>query len=226
MSADAMVAVSGVPRRTICGLLWPCTGVTARRVRRDNAEALLAIRCGDRRVPANLLIPVAGTRRRVEALARLGWGKDYLGTRLGITAQAVSWCIGPHKRGITAGRAHAVADLYAELSGSLGPSRVVERRAESAGWAAPWQWDGIDIDDPRAVPLPEATEVSESTGIAAKVDMLADLIDTHHPSWAEAAAHLGVVEETIRRWTCAADRRDLADQLTANTRRRRGVEAA
>lgn len=225
MSVDAMASVSGVATSIICRLVWPEGDVTKLRIRRDNAEALMAIRCGDRRIPGNLLVPAVGTRRRVEALARIGWGKKQIGDRLGVTAQAISCCIGLRKRGVTAARAHEVADLYSDLSARVGPSRLAERNAEAHGWPAPWQWDGVDIDDPQANPLPEVEDRGLASCAEEKIDRLADLLGTRSLTWGDAATHVGVSRRAIERWIRQTGRSDLAEAMTRADRRARGEVA-
>lgn len=213
MSPDAIAAVSGVHRRIACELIWDHETRPRKWVRRDNAEALLAIHPGDRRIPGNLQIPVHGTRRRVQALARVRWPGYVIAARLGITPQALSWRIGPGKRRITAGSAREITDLYDQLVGGLGPSVRTERVAECRGWAAPWQWDGVDIDDPMATPVDEV----DNDDTKQQIQRLLDVLDLEpYATRNRIAARLGVHKDTITTWCRRYERPDIVARLDAN----------
>ncbi|OKI47280.1 hypothetical protein [Micromonospora sp. CB01531] len=102
-----------------------------------------------------------GTRRRLRALAVLGWRWPDIGERLGVTGSAVA--ILAASAGLvelpTVARVKAV---YRELCERPGPSRITARRAAAKGWHGPLAW--ADIDDPACVPDdagPDAAPVDE-----------------------------------------------------------------
>src|SRR5664279_5587031 len=43
-----------------------------------------------------------------------------------------------------------------------------ERYAEERGWVGPWGWDGVDIDDPRAAPLPDMVIEVDPVAVAGR----------------------------------------------------------
>lgn len=100
------------------------------------------------------LVSTVGTRRRVQALARLGWTQRYICERVGITPSKLNKVICLHDK---VGRElpDRIAALYRELilAEKLGPDQRVRRYAERMGWPGPFDWD--DIDDPDAVPACE-----------------------------------------------------------------------
>lgn len=85
-------------------------------------------------------IDATGTRRRIQALARLGWPSD----AIGLPRQQV-WHLTQQKYVLRA-TAEAVAEVYERLSMSLGPSVVTRIRAERKGWPPPLAWNDIDND--------------------------------------------------------------------------------
>lgn len=93
-------------------------------------------------------IPMAGSRRRVEALAAIGWPKAIIARACGwhetnlvrLTQQAM----------ITTRMADRIAAVYDDLHMTPGPSRRAKIRAARKGYLPPLAWD--DIDDPNEQP--------------------------------------------------------------------------
>ena len=98
-------------------------------------------------------VPSLGTRRRVEALACLGWTSYDISSRLGHGREwlrQVLLCDVIHRR-----TAERIASVYDELCMTQPPvdtpmrQRMVTRtlrRAERSGFAPPLAWDDIDTD--------------------------------------------------------------------------------
>jgi len=110
------------------------------------AEAILAVRPRPADRP---LVDAAGTRRRIQALGRIGWARAEVATRLGVHPCAPGKWVA--NRCVTRDTAARVAALYTHLSTVPGPSRLAALRAQRAGWPPPIAWDD-DIDDPHARP--------------------------------------------------------------------------
>jgi transcriptional regulator with XRE-family HTH domain len=96
------------------------------------------------------LVDPLGTRRRMQALAALGWPLAEIGNRVGMSPQQVS-------RMFRTGRVHRTTEakvraLYDELSMIPGPSKRARDVALRKGWAVPLAWDDEKIDDPNARP--------------------------------------------------------------------------
>jgi hypothetical protein len=109
------------------------------------ANALLGVKFKE---SERYLIDPTGTRRRLEALAALGWTFGDLAQRFGVdTTTPRKWCVHPLVARTTAER---VKQLYRDLAATPGPSERARRRAVRKGWAPPAAWD--DIDDPNAKP--------------------------------------------------------------------------
>lgn len=104
-------------------------------------------------------MPAVGPVRRLQALAVEGWPLGELGSRLGVSNSAVGMLRVTRQERVLRVTAERVAVLFDVLwplesppagRGSSYAATVAERR----GWVAAWRWDGVDIDDPAAVPLP------------------------------------------------------------------------
>lgn len=120
-----------------------------RRLRRESADALLA-------VP---LAPAAsrrgrdstGTRRRVQALAWMGWPAREIARRAGCPVSTLRTLILPGRR-ISYDLAARVARVYEQLHMTPGLSRGAAGKARGMGFAPPLAWDPDTIDDPDARP--------------------------------------------------------------------------
>jgi len=107
------------------------------------------------------------TRRRLQALLRLGWTVQQLGAALGRSSQRLEWVLDSHR--VTAATAQQVSDIYERLS--LGPPTTTtpeqqeaaehaRTRALRCGWLAPLAWDDID-NDPDPGPSPAHLHASD-----------------------------------------------------------------
>jgi DNA-binding CsgD family transcriptional regulator len=138
-----------------------------------------------------MLIDATGTRRRVQALMRIGWTADLMAAELGVTGAAVrAWTTTAKVRRSTAAR---VAALYDRWWNQPGPSVRTRSRARAAGWAPPLAWDDDRIDDRRARPNWGARLPTAFDEIAVQRALHGD------------AVHLRPVEraEAVRRLTAA-----------------------
>lgn len=132
----------------------PCTADNARRQRQyDRRRAHLTWQ------GKTMWTTPIGTQRRLQALAADGWPLPVIAGRLDRTAEAVSQIRKTTQRRILA----ATADTFTALFEQLWPlnpppsqgSTYARNHAERQGWAASWRWEGVDIDDPDAEPLPQ-----------------------------------------------------------------------
>jgi len=111
-----------------------------------------------------------GTRRRLQALACLGWDMVQLGELSDVPVdrlRAIANDAAP-QRGISSHTASAVARTYAALSAKPPSARSARgrcaerratlrrtwKRAAAAGWLPPMSWTPDTIDEPTADPLP------------------------------------------------------------------------
>lgn len=85
-----------------------------------------------------------GFRRRVEALAALGWAQDRLAVETGYTFRHINEAFRTGRFSVKLG--NAMADAYVRLSSVEGPSVQAVRWARSKGYAPPAAWDDDTID--------------------------------------------------------------------------------
>ncbi|MCZ2837168.1 hypothetical protein [Modestobacter sp. VKM Ac-2985] len=123
----------------------PARSVASRRTQRWQVRRL---------AEGPLLVDPAGTARRLQALAALGYRYEDVAGVLGLSKSRA--------RDLTlmrgAGRVHrdtagAVAAAYEQLSMTHGPSPRCRALAASRGWPPPLAWDDESIDDPAARPV-------------------------------------------------------------------------
>jgi plasmid maintenance system antidote protein VapI len=124
------------------------TGYT-RRVLMDRAQALLSVPLVPR--DSHRGVDPTGTRRRVQALAWMGWPCREVAARAGTTQPSLSTLIQSRRR-ISYRLALRVVHVYDELSSTPGPSHIAASKARAAGFAPPAAWDEETIDDPAALP--------------------------------------------------------------------------
>lgn len=121
----------------------------AQTVRRSTGAALLRVRVED--LPPDALISAHGVRRRLQALAVLGWPAAEI-------ARRVDYPKGARLMGLRRTHVHvhnAVAAVYREIITSgedprrtLTPAAVTvtQQKAHARGWAGPMHWGDIDRD--------------------------------------------------------------------------------
>lgn len=94
----------------------------------------------------SLMVDAEGSRRRVRALAAIGWSFAELGRRLGgVTGEAIGNMT--LQRVVHRDTAARVSELFEALCMTPGPSTITRRRAEAKGWAPPLAYDDIDVDE-------------------------------------------------------------------------------
>jgi hypothetical protein len=106
----------------------------------------------------------AGTARRLQALAAIGYGTTELAPILGEPAAEVGRLRRRHRPHVKAATAATVAAAYARLEGVPGPSDKARAEARLRNWAPPLAWeDDTHLDDPgRTAPY-------SSAGISARM---------------------------------------------------------
>lgn len=98
-------------------------------------------------------VPAVGSMRRLRALAVLGWPVSELAARVGMRVEQVSRIRrGGYGWSVLASTARKVTACYDGLSMVPGPSTLTGLRARRVGWVPPLAWEGVDMDDPAAVP--------------------------------------------------------------------------
>jgi plasmid maintenance system antidote protein VapI len=140
----AAAQAAGVSHRTATQLLagrWS-------RVRSATARAILALPLT--LVESKLSVDATGTRRRVEALGRMGWTARSVSEAVGLQPGSLSQIL--WRGTVSFATAHRIAEFYQRNSGTFGGNGTWARRAARLGYAPPAAWDDDTIDDPRAKP--------------------------------------------------------------------------
>lgn len=118
------------------------------RVQLLTHKKILAIPVPTRFVPGGELSAL-GTKRRLRALAAIGWSLRYQGTHLGGTSTyATNLLAGSDV--VLSSTAAKVDEMYRQLSATVGPSKRSRLLAQRKGWPPPLAWDVID--DPNELP--------------------------------------------------------------------------
>ena len=161
VTPHTLALLSGEDRKTITRLIHgePTTGrAPSRRIRQSTADALLAVTVPVDQIRLGALVTSIGSRRRVQALATLGWPRPHIAATAGIADSVVDYLlVRPWVRASTAvaitGAYDRLWDLVPEQHGvRLRDARRIRRLAQQAGWARPMEWDDDRIDDPAAWP--------------------------------------------------------------------------
>jgi hypothetical protein len=201
MGYKTVARAAGVASSSVGRLLWGRRREDgrqeppARRISPDAARRLLAVPPpAPPQLPGGVRVDSTGTRRRLQALACLGWSLSRLADESGLDRQVLDGAL--RGRAVTAGHVRAVVALYERLWDQPAPatdhrSRIsvarTANRARREGWAPPAAWDDDAIDDPAAVPF--VVDVDED-----QVDELAveQLLDGHRMELTGATLHAAV----------------------------------
>lgn len=194
-SIAALEALLGESRGQLGALVYEGHHRHVEQISRQRRQRIMTlVPCVDG-VPDLCHVPGLGTRRRVRALAAIGWSQPALAERLGVAQQTLAATLASDGS-VTARTARRVQAVYADLEQTSGPSTRSRRHAAAQGWAPPAAWD--DIDDPTEQPDPTTADTTRP-GWRLTRDGLMDCA-----SWGmtrEQAAHrLGVKAGSIDRW--------------------------
>ena len=170
--------------------------------------------------PPGARVPAAGTTRRLQALAVLGWTGDRIAAETGLRDSTIWRATHAQTRTVLAATARAVADFY-DRTWDTPPiptghheagwiTRTIAAAREN-DWAPALAWDDDTIDDPDATP---------HTGAPQRRSLLVELeelLDLDGPwTWDGITARLGVTRSAIEH-ACGPDRGRRPDLLARIT---------
>lgn len=117
-------------------------------VRMATSRAMLSIPLipGGARFSASIV----GTRRRSQALNWMGWSNEMVSTRADLRGDTLAKLL--HRGKISHASALAVAKVYVQICDQTGPSSRSAAIARSRGYAPPFAWEDLDMDDPATRP--------------------------------------------------------------------------
>jgi hypothetical protein len=148
MSVQTIAHLAGEKRGALSQIVYPNHSDYLKWITPERANRLLAVRFDLDAIPSGRNVDAAGTRRRIEALMRMGWSQGHIARALGVSRQRVSkYRQGAHVESDTA---RAVRDLFRQWWDKPGPEVRAVNKAIREGFAPPLAWD--DIDDPSATP--------------------------------------------------------------------------
>lgn len=138
-----IAAASGVSQTVIMRLIGLNTDRPANRIRRSTAAKILAVQPGQ--VAPGGMVPSLGTRRRIQALIRIGWSQYALAEKLGTTNAHIGLLLRRQER-VLGRTADQVKDLYHQLELTPGPSNRARLYAARRDWLPPLAWNDPDTD--------------------------------------------------------------------------------
>jgi len=226
LSLTGISALCGQPESTLVSLLYPQSRSYRRWITPTTHDAIISAWLDLDRLPAEQRLSAAGTVRRLQALAAIGWSLSALARQLGVSVQSVHHTRTRAK--VRADKARAVRDLYQRLQLTPGGSVRTVRQAAQSGWLPPLAWDDDTIDLPWATPFTQEQLAqpprSQNTRWTGQDDQLVDLVviaralqgehlPMTHTEWlaaitagtqrgwsdAQIAERLGVCQRTIER---------------------------
>lgn len=144
------------------GASWPTEADVADYDAKVEARALNAARKRryEIRVYLNrgpILMDATGSRRRLQALCRMGWTQRQIGAQpeLAVSSERISQFTRGRHTHMTPETVKAIAAVYRRLCRTIptGPHADYSRAsAEQKEWPGPGSWDDATIDDPSASP--------------------------------------------------------------------------
>lgn len=157
-----------------------------------------------------LSVDATGTKRRIQALAWMGWPYRTIAHECGWrSAEAVGQTL--RRTYVERATAQAVSAAYERLSMRHGPSRLAHVRAAAKGWAPPLAWDDID-NDPEPVGAARIAVIDEAAVLR---KMRGDTVRVTHEERREVVRRLhtqGLSDGQIARLTGINGRQVLRDR--------------
>ncbi|MFI5814907.1 hypothetical protein ACIA7S_28610 [Streptomyces sp. NPDC051643] len=161
LSVERIAAGSGVTLAVVDGLLYGSgDNPPTVKIRTENAVKIMAYRPTPDHYAPNALRDVTGSRRRLQALATLGWSRPVLAARYNIHRERLETMAEKKQKTTTVANARVVAAMYDDLwhrvptADEVAPWIATRTRnfAARMGFAGPLAWDDESIDDPKARP--------------------------------------------------------------------------
>ena len=156
-----------------------------------------------------LMVPATGTRRRIQALAALGWPTSEVSRRAGYERSHLGLLM--RRESIRRTTAERIAAVYETLSMQLPPETTKTQRIDASrarriarerGWPPPLAWDDDHIDDPAYEPHAWHYVPAD------RAEHLADL-DERQAGISEVCSELGIRRDSVERWCERNGMRDM-----------------
>ncbi|WP_336642313.1 hypothetical protein [Microbacterium sp. MMO-56] len=169
-----VAAIAGLGITPVRNVIWgrqdpgPRKGEMQKRIKRETAEAILAVKPDISLLAGGARIPARGAHRRLQALVARGWSQSKLSDRLG--QGRGNFGLMMNRDHVTADLHRRVAQLFDELWDQLPPNeewrdKIAYSRtiayATQRRWLPPLAWDDIDND----IEPPVAVEETDEEGV-------------------------------------------------------------
>jgi hypothetical protein len=146
----------------------------------------------------NGYVDATASRRRLQALAVMGWPTRGIAARLGnLDAQTYVYIQNGRTKTIRRRTEQAIADLYDELWDQRGPAARTRSIALRKGWLPPLAWDDETIDDPAATGHGAGWEPRKRDRDALVEDFTE--LRRNGATFAACAMRLGMTEKALER---------------------------
>lgn len=162
VSDRSISEASGVSRTTIRAIMRGRNergGQINKSTTKEVAAAILALKPTTKILGDNCFTDATGTRRRIQALATIGWPQSRIAARIGIRPSNIVTLLGQER--VTVRMAKTVQGVYDQLwdqqpttttSYEAGAVRRSITLSKRKGWAPPMAWDDDTIDNPNTLP--------------------------------------------------------------------------
>jgi transcriptional regulator with XRE-family HTH domain len=198
-----------------------------KRIRREHADAILAVRATIDTLAPGARTDGTGTRRRLQALMAQGWSQSKLAREIGYELRNFAYLV-QGKREVTVRTARNVRRLYDRMW-DVAPPRATKydrgsytrsvKYAAAHGWLPPLAWDDDTIDDPDAQPwVDEPTRTGGPARSVHPEDVEWLLEDQPLATARHIADRLHVTKDALQVALRRAGRHDLLAQLARNAR--------
>lgn len=188
----------------------------SKRITRTTEHALMAVTadiCGSEE---SGLVDRSGTRRRMQALAAIGWPVGRVVRHLGMSTRT-GWALVRDELSapVTVATRSAVSQIYDDLSMKTPQDRQATRSrrlAAQRGWLPPLAWDDETIDDPCAHPATNFDAADDPR--ESKADQTLELVNLGVLDVYELARRTSSTPANIERLLDRAGHRDVWNKLT------------
>lgn len=217
-----LAELAGIPKHVPRNLVQGRAGERGRagelqkRMKRENAERILAVEACVENMAGRKPVPALGFRRRVQALVAVGWSFSRLEGPLGVGVGNLRRVL--DNETVTADHYLAAVAVFDELWDATPPAGTrYEKQAASAAksyarkrrWLPPLAWD--DIDNDAEPPVPDVDEFVDEVAVESalagervrlsRAERREAVRRGYEMRWSDGliGARIGVVSETVLR---------------------------
>jgi hypothetical protein len=157
-----------------------------------------------------------GSRRRLQALAAIGWSSLEVKEASGVSNGFLSAVRAGHHETLRPFFADKIAEAYDSLSMRVGPSTRARNLAQRKGWVPPLAWDDDEIDDPAAKPhTPKDVRIGHGRPLEYLLEDYQHTWDHHGGDVVMAAERIGMKPEALYQRLLRARRDGISVEFSA-----------